>query len=129
MDAKQKHKAKYQALADTLGWDALRALLPLSIEKIREALAGGDEHLNGWSNGPWDRAAGVLPRKAERCVCCKQMKPAERFAQDWPYGVLKRTARDKALPWHKAPHLSVAGRVCVLKHVATADAEDETKTN
>ena len=128
-DGKARHKAKYQALADTLGWEALRALLPKTVEEVRVTLAQGDEHLNRWGNGPWDRAAGVLPRKAERCVCCKQMKPAEQFAQDWPQGVLKRTAQDERLPWHRSPRLSMAERCCVLKHVAVADAENETRTN
>ena len=136
MNAKQEHKAKYQALADTLGWEALRALLPLSIGKVRVMLADGDEHLNLYGNGPWDEAAlgetePSVWDKAPRCPCCGQRKPQEvqKRVRDWPQAPLRRTARNKALPWRRAPTLSLAERVCVLKHVARADAEDETRTN
>ena len=135
MDSRQEHKAKYQALADTLGWDALRALMPLSIDKVRVMLANGDEHLNTYGNKPWDRVAlgetePSVWDKAPRCHSCGQRKPQElrKRVQDWPYGALRCTARDKALPWYRAPGLSLGERCCVLKHVAIVDAKDETRT-
>lgn len=118
----REHRTKYKALADKLGWEAL---LPKTIEQIQAALAEGDEHLNKWGNGSWERAAlGEEPDRT--CCCCGRRRTAERFSPDWPFNVLRRTARDKSLPWRAAPSLSLAARVCVLKYVARVDAEEDT---
>ncbi len=118
-----EHWRKYDALACRLGWRALVALVPLKRETIRDMIAAGDEHLNGKGLAPWDRAAlGVVATGGGCCPTCGQRRPLEGRGNDWPYNALRRTARDKSLPWHKVPTLSLAGRVCVLKHVAREGA-------
>lgn len=118
-----EHFDKYQQLANLLGWDALRALVPLSTDMVRRWLAHGDEHLNTLGNAPWDRASLGPKHKAADCAACGQKLPKARTSRtDWPYADLRRTAKDMALPWHKARQLSLAERNCVLKHVATVDA-------
>ena len=100
-----EHETKYEALAQKLGIEALKWLVPAKPEEIRQALVAGDEHLNTIQLPRWDRAAGVRPAW-------------KLFSSDWPQTELRISARRSDLPWHKEPTLSLAERVCVLKHVA-----------
>lgn len=115
-----EHEDKYEALAQTLGVEALRALVPASPEKIAAALACGDEHLNGISLSAWDRAAlgGESLTKPTKCPTCGgHVAPVNSYwSNDWPQRTLRATARSE--PWKRSPGLSLAERVCVLKHVA-----------
>jgi hypothetical protein len=115
---------KYEALARRLGVEALLKLVPADADRVRAALEAGDEHLNGIPLVMWDRAAlGAPETLAERtCPTCKHVRPSDDgaglgpWSSDWPQTALKRTARLE--PWRAAPGLSLAERVCVLKHVA-----------
>ena len=79
MDERDKdHAKKYEALAQKLGIEDLKKLIPVSPEKIRAALEKGDKHLNSIKLRKWD-AAGMAIR---------------------------------------GQGLSMAEKVCVLKHVA-----------
>lgn len=117
-----EHIKKYEALAQQIGVEALVAILPVPVEKIHAALDEGDEHLNKWGNGPWDRATGYNERTVgllslaptEKCRHCGQVirpKLGGRWYQ-------RREAW--APPWDRTKklHLSNAERCCVLKHVA-----------
>jgi hypothetical protein len=73
-----EHAQKYEALAQLLGVDFLRKLIPASPERVRKALETGDQHLNTIPIYKWDDA-GLSIQK---------------------------------------PGLSMAEKVCVLKHVA-----------
>lgn len=69
--AQQEHFDKYQALADKLGWDALRALVPFKIETIADRLDRGDQHLNSLALSRWDTAAFAIhgiPLSQRVCV-------------------------------------------------------------
>ena len=95
----ETHEEKYERLAQRIGVDALRRILPSSPERIRAALAAGDEHLNTITLASWDRAAGLLnPYRVHAEHCRLSFMP----------------------PWRTevAAGLSLAERVCVLKHVA-----------
>lgn len=96
------HAKKYEALAQRIGIDALRALLPDPL-RIRAALAAGDQHLNTINLAVWDRAAGCAP------FVTYGTWPRLSFAYPWTPAV--------------AGGLSLAERVCVLKHVATHHLE------
>lgn len=55
---KTKHEAECEAIAQKLGIEKLRKLVPVSKEQITKALESGDEHLNTITLGLWDKAAG-----------------------------------------------------------------------
>lgn len=128
----REHVAKFEALAQWLGVDALKKLVPRSREQILGALAAGDEHLNMWGLQPWDNQHGVEPVLGENgwrtsnmpktCRCCGQVipvPPADRAAGVW--GLVRAAiARDRAKGI--APSLvngwSLSDTGCVLKHVA-----------
>jgi len=90
-----RHRAKYEVLAHRIGIDELCDLIPGSPARIAAALADGDEHLNNIALREWDWACGYItdangnPRR------------------------LKSTIFDR-----RAGELSLAERVCTLKHVA-----------
>lgn len=115
-----EHFDKYQQLASLLGWDALRALVPFDTHTIRCMLMA-DEHLSSQGNAPWD-GASMGPKSAATCDHCKQEIVLNEAGVNWPSAGLQRTAKDRSLPWHKAPYLSLSQRNCVLKHVARVDA-------
>lgn len=122
MSRSGEHIDKYEKLAQTIGIEALVAVLPVSIERIHRALDLGDDHLNGIPLHMWDRATGYNERTVglmslapkEKCSHCGQAirpKAGGRWYQDrgaW------------APPWDRTKklHLSAADRCCVLKHVA-----------
>lgn len=54
-----EHTRKYEALAQRIGVDVLRALLVGHADRIRHALAAGDEHLNTINLAWWDSRAGL----------------------------------------------------------------------
>lgn len=74
----KEHAKKYEALAQKLGIEKLRALMPVSAAKIRAALEKGDKHLNSIRLRKWDEAGTAI----------------------------------------RGEGLSMAEKVCVLKHVA-----------
>lgn len=125
---KREHREKYARLAQTLGMDSLAGLVRDLVPRVVQALAAGDEHLNTITLATWDRLAlGPEPQRPPACAHCghrpSNLYPLGRSsptlgAADWPYAELRATARDKARPWHRAPGLSLAERVCVLKYVA-----------
>lgn len=114
---KREHRAKYQSLAVTLGWDDLARLVPIGSERIDAALAAGDEHLNRFGNSPWDNAA-LGARHPALCF------PPELWRSDWPAADLWRSARN--LPWSRVPTLSLSERVCALKYVAREESRKRT---
>ena len=110
MDA---HEVKYEALAHRLGVAALVALIPATPERIRQALAAGDEHLNTIPLASWDRAADawtaipkIVARTYAKRVKCPHCEGGVTLQYPTPNVV-----------WSKV-RLSFAERVCVLKHVA-----------
>jgi hypothetical protein len=107
------HEAKYERLAQAFGIEKLKALVPFSVERIRAALASGDEHLNTLSLASWDRQHGGIA-KPERCSCCKQWKPVEKESC---VIALYAAARRNGMPMESGGW-SLANSVCVLKHVA-----------
>lgn len=111
----REHYERNETLAMRLGLGALLRLVPVAPERIKQALADGDKHLNTIPLAVWDRAAlGRGYHERERCPTCGQRKAW--VASDWPYADLKATAHQE--PWKHAPGLSLAERVSVLKHVA-----------
>lgn len=56
-----EHAAKYDALIEQCGGlEALRRLMPCDLNRVRDCLAAGDEHLNRIPLYKWDRAAGCV---------------------------------------------------------------------
>ena len=55
IEMKAEHYKKYDNLANLLGIERLKSLVPVSKEQIQRALSEGDEYLNKWNNDPWDR--------------------------------------------------------------------------
>ncbi len=123
-----EHQRKYDALARKLGWSLLIRLVPVPLERIRAVLDAGDEHLNSIPLKLWDGAALDQRRDAPWTVeCpaygCKHLNPEHTGVgegSDWPYSRLRETAR--SMPWSADPNLSLAERVCALKHVARVEA-------
>ena len=122
MTAAEEHRAKCAALVDVLGFDALAALVPVPVERIRAALATGDKHLNTIPLALWDRAAlGTQGAPGQKCPTCGGRLPDPRHSNDYPYNVLRQSARRE--PWSRAPSLSLGDRLCALKHVARCMAQ------
>jgi len=100
---KMQHVFKYEVLVAAMGGrNAFRHRVPL-IPLIQCALKDGDEHLNTISLHQWDRYAGL------KDDCGKEGESntwPQLHKQDWPIG------------------LSLAERVCVLKHAAVMLAND-----
>ena len=87
------HFCKYEALSRSVPDSAV----PFSREAILGALKNGDIHLNTLSLATWDRAAGFIMRRAFQ---------SERVI-------------NACNDWHGTPRtLSLAERVCILKHIA-----------
>lgn len=55
-----EHAKKYEALAQKLGIEKLKALIPVPPERVRRALERGDKHLNTIPLRKWDTAAFEL---------------------------------------------------------------------
>jgi len=91
-----EHEKKYDKIAQRIGIEALKKCLPVSAESVKRALEAGDEHLNTIPLHLWDRAAGN-----------RSFHKGDIFLS-WNE------------PWtkDKARGLSLAERVCTLKHVA-----------
>ena len=100
-EARREHYEKYETLAQKVGVDGLRAVLPATPEKIQAALEAGDKHLNTIPLIRWDRAAGCHQTLYDRE--CGRF-PLTFYAGPWKH------VKDKGL--------SLAERVCLLKHVA-----------
>jgi len=122
----EEHRAKYAALADELGRKELEQLVAPLMDKVKAALAAGDEHLNRIGLATWDRLAGVgrADGMGAKCAACGQR--IYREVGDWPYDDLRASARGGL--WSRQRDksrglLSLAERVCVLKEVAKALAE------
>ena len=96
-----EHERKYEALAHTIGVAALRAIVPDTTERIAAALASGDEHLNTIPLVVWDRAA-------QRVNCGWVAEAMGDFLMRFNPPFVPKVAN----------RLSLAERVCVLKHVA-----------
>lgn len=92
----REHYAKYDALAQRIGIDALKRIVPASADEIRKALEE-DVYLNTIRLRRWDIAAGA------------------RFSTA---GSIDRLHFDPPFTSDVANGLSLAERVCVLKHVA-----------
>lgn len=126
---KREHREKYARLAQTLGEDSLAGLVRDLVPRVVQALAAGDEHLNTIALATWDSRAGMVGVFGPTCCgkscgtkfcphCGKQLRQSKPDGSLWPYSELRETVRDRSLPWHSAPGLSLAERVCVLKYVA-----------
>jgi len=119
----REHFEKYEALARAFESFDLPSYVPPTVERIKAALAAGDEHLNSIPLATWDRAAQVWD----------VMPSADR----WMYGETRecptchgRTLRvlpDARPLWGffhyplangRRAYYSAAERVCLLKHVA-----------
>jgi DNA-directed RNA polymerase alpha subunit len=55
-----EHAKKYEEMAQRLGVEKLRALIPVTQERVRKALERGDKHLNSIPLRKWDAAAFQL---------------------------------------------------------------------
>ena len=119
---KKEHWEKYEALAQRIGIQELRAqvLQFFTREAIDHALARGDEHLNTLMLTQWDRAAGdsrpdnILGR-GPKCSHCGQRMPGRPDAVlGPPYSLTFDGVWGRVKPMG----LSLADRVCILKHVA-----------
>ena len=93
---KDEHFKKYDALAKKIGIEKLVKLMPVSKAEMVRKLAE-DKHLNNIPLRVWDRQAG-----------CYDSRHTRHFTMHF------------LDPWapEKANGLSLAERVCVLKHVA-----------
>ena len=61
-----KHRDIYRrAITRFGGLKAIKPLIPFSLEKIKEALAKGDEHLNTLDIRQWDSAAGFYVKGSD----------------------------------------------------------------
>lgn len=98
------HEEKYEVLAQRIGVDKLRRILPSTPERIRAALAAGDEHLNTIPLPAWDLAAGLLNPNRVHAEACRL-----HFRDPWLPAVTSG--------------LSLSERVCILKHVAAFHLE------
>lgn len=111
--ASQEHRAKYEALAQELGIEALKALVPATNAQITAALARGDEHLNTIPLHRWDTAAAIWS--------CVPKQDAAYFLTRTPCPTCKEgyvyTMPPTPDVWKKR-RLTLSERVCVLKHVA-----------
>ena len=87
---KMEHFARYEAIAQEIGIDALWRLVPFDRAEIDRALEAGDEHLNSLRLGAWDACDGFLR----------------------PLGYRARKALNGRAVW------SLSDTVCTLKHVA-----------
>jgi hypothetical protein len=56
-----EHAKKCETLAQLIGIDVLRELVPATPEKIRKALEKGDKHLNTIQLRKWDQAVAAIP--------------------------------------------------------------------
>ena len=127
------HTEKYERIAQQLGIDALKSLVPFSAERIRDALAAGDEHLNTLSLASWDKQHGYATAKAERCACCKQWKPTPKASGVWALYVAAvaenrtRRAKGESVPPLVSGGWSLSDTVCVLKHVARHHIAEASK--
>ncbi len=103
----QEHKEKYEALAQKIGIDKLIPLIPASKERVAECLKC-DEELNLIPLTAWDKAAGQVGGRNEKCTCCGHpVWQKEHLAMEGPW------------LGHNTPFIhTLCTRVCVLKHVA-----------
>jgi hypothetical protein len=116
-----EHREKFESLAQWLGVESLKQLVPFPPSRIRAALAAGDEHLNTLPLVSWDGQHGLTPdeRQHRICHCCKQSLPV-RFVTPGVWGLVRAAIRRDheagRTPLVKA--WSLSDTVCVLKHVA-----------
>lgn len=94
-----EHFAKYDALARKLGIQALKIRIRVGKKELQEALAK-DPNLNNITLATWDAWAGRVPFN-------------ERGVRDF------KCTWDPPFTRAMAGPMSLAERVCVLKHVAT----------
>ena len=100
----QEHYERYETLAQKIGIKGLKDHLPSSwAETIRLALANGDEDLNTIKLRKWDNLAGAT----------------------FSFGENFTLSHDGIWASENAKSLSLAERVCVLKHVAAHHLKDE----
>jgi hypothetical protein len=108
------HEKKYEELAQKIGIqdliDTLRCHNFPKPEEMRD-LANADPHLNNIPLSKWDRAAGRIIYASRTCKCCGTKLPPSSpnsFALNFSEPFVPKVANG----------LSLAERVCVLKHVA-----------
>jgi hypothetical protein len=108
------HEKKYEELAQKIGVSALIYVLKCynfpTPEEMRER-ANANPHLNNIPLAKWDRAAGRVVYGARTCEHCGTRLPPsnpDSFALDFSPPFTPNVANG----------LSLAERVCVLKHVA-----------
>ena len=120
---KREHYEKYETLAQQFERFDLPMLVPVSRERILQALAAGDEHLNTIPLKIWDRAAAIEYKtgvdspwwvKTDRCPTCGQVRPGATVKRvvDPLWAAFKHETKNG---W---AYYSLAERVCLLKHVA-----------
>jgi hypothetical protein len=129
-----EHEQKYERLAQWLGVESLKKLVPFTPEQIGNALRAGDEHLTTLSLVAWDRKHGAEPGEVARarkyiqfpdrqsviCPCCgaPTTPPADKTAGVW--GLVRAAIASARLHDEKPLQRSwsLCETVCVLKHVA-----------
>lgn len=79
-----EYAEKYEGLAQRIGIDILKGLVPASAERVRKAIETGDLHLNTIPLRHWDAAAGFIHGASDLSLSEK-------------VGVLKHVAK-----WHYA---------------------------
>lgn len=126
MSAAREHYEKYKAKAEALGLAELAKLVPASEERIRAALAAGDEHLNSIPMASWDKAAGIVSIFAANphCKSCRCfVGTVGRTVGNDPRMAIEGVWADAWRPYERdgkklRAYWSVAERVCILKWVA-----------
>lgn len=95
-----EHAQKYEQIAQSIGVGVLLALLPerATPARVKAALGAGDEHLNTIPLSSWDMAAGYVHREVRN-----ELHGPDNVPTPAPL---------------RGRSLSLAERVCVLKHVA-----------
>ena len=96
----KEHYEKYDKLSREIGIEELKKSIPLTSEQIKEAITK-DDYLNNIPLYKWDRWSGYTVKINH--------ETQEQTYTPLFYGVWGKTRK---------MHLSLADRVCILKHVA-----------
>lgn len=80
-----EHAKKCEAIAQRIGIDILRELIPASPEKIRRALDRGDKHLNSIPLRKWDQAAARIPYLPGKGLSLGEKVCALKHVAKWHY--------------------------------------------
>jgi polyhydroxyalkanoate synthesis regulator phasin len=80
-----EYAKKCEAIAQRIGIDILRELIPASSDKIRKALDRGDKHLNTIPLRKWDQAAAMIPYLPGKGLSLSEKVCALKHVAIWHY--------------------------------------------